>query len=333
MRALIDESVPNANKYYQTYLFEPSPADDITLSTTTMASVGHMDFERLLTEMKDIGAGGELLVVTHGSPDGFLMLLKPGAKVSLQLSVMDVIMHIEEGIRRHDAIGALPAAQTPEVWKRWFADFEPGIKLGPGFETEKDWQGNVEKWFNQWFERQGRDILKLPAPRADLTKILDLLKDVRSLGFKRLEFRACQIGQDKEAMKKVAGFLSVKTVVGPAKVQTFYGVIPHSGIRFIPDDRKIAATLKKMNGRIFPKISVGLLISPRAFQVVAKDDDAVKAFVQGFIRAKFSGSFTPLVVGGLNSVGSGVTNYVFPLESDYKSLIAKFDMAAAAAAP
>jgi hypothetical protein len=189
----------------------------------------------------------------------------------------------------------------------------------------------VEKKFDEWFERQGRDILKLPDPRADLTTLLDLLKDVRALGFKRLEFRACQIGADKKAMEKIAGFLKVNTVVGPTKVETFYGTIPHSNIQFIVNDQKRSAALKKLNGRTFPKIAMGLLVFPRAFKVVAKDDEALEAFVQGYIREKYSGSVSPLVVGGINSVGTKVTKYIFPLESDYKTLLVQFDVSAAKA--
>jgi hypothetical protein len=329
MRALIDESVFHAKKYYQTYLSEPSPAGDFSLSLSGIASEEHLDLVRVLQEIKDIGAGGELLVVTHSDPKGFLMPLKAKGKVSLLFEVMDKILKIAEGIRRHEAIRPVPPKQAPDAWKKWFADFEPGIKLEPGFETNPDWHDFVEKQFDAWFERQGRDILKLPDPRGDLKELLDLLKDVRSLGFKRLEFRACQIGADKTAMEKIAAFLNVKIVVGPTKVETFYGTIPHSDIGFIADDGKRSAALKRIGGRTFPKISMGLLVLPRAFKVIAENDDALKAFVQGYIRAKYSGSVSPFVVGGVNSVGRSVTKYVFPLEPDYKTLLVKFDAAAA----
>ena len=121
------------------------------------------------------------------------------------------------------------------------------------------------------------------------------------MSFKRLEFRACQIGADAKAMGKIAKFLNAKIVVGPTDVQTFYGVLPLKGILFIKDAAKLAAHLKKMNGRTFPKISVGRFVTPHAFSVVAQDEDALKAFVQGYIKAKYSGSLSPFVVGGVNS--------------------------------
>ena len=332
MRALIDESVFHAKKYYETYLFEPSPAGDFSLDPSGIASEKHLSLIRVLEEMKDVGSAGQLLVVTHSSPEGFLMKLKAGGEVSWRFDVMDKILKIAEGIRRHDAISAVPAKDAPETWKKWFADFDPGIKLEPGFETNPDWHDFVEKKFDEWFERQGRAILKLPKPREDLTNLLDLLKEVRALGFKRLEFRACQLGADAKAMEKVAGFLNVSTVVGPTKVETFYGTIPHSDIGFIKDDKKLSAALKKIGGRTFPKISLGLLVFPRAFRVISKDDDALRAFIRGYIREKYSGSVSPFVVGGLNSVGTKVTRYIFPLESDYKTSLVKFDSAAGKAA-
>jgi hypothetical protein len=61
-RSIIDERVPSAKKYYATYMAGPSPAGDITLSADGMKTVEHMDLETLLTEMKAIGSGGEILV-------------------------------------------------------------------------------------------------------------------------------------------------------------------------------------------------------------------------------------------------------------------------------
>jgi hypothetical protein len=324
MRALIDRSVPHAERYYSTYLSEPSPAGDISLSLTEIAAEDHLSLVRVLEEMKDVGASGELLVVTHSSPTGFLMKLKAGATVSWLFGVMDKIQEIEEGIRRHDAISALPAKDVGEAWRKWFARFDPGIKLSADFQTNPDWSTYVAQTFDAWFERQGRVTLGLHDPRADLTDLLDLLKQVRALNFKRLEFRACQIGADAKAMEKIAKFLKVKTIVGPTAVETFYGAIPLKSIRFIKDDAKLAAHLKKMNGRTFPKIAVGIFVNPHGFSVVAKDEDALKAFAKGYIKAKYSGSVEPFVVGGVNSTGKGPTVYTFPLESSYKSLLVTF---------
>jgi hypothetical protein len=329
VRALIDRSVFHAEKYYSTYLSEPSPAGDFSISAGGIATEEHLSLVRVLQEMKDVGAGGELLVVTHSDPKGFLMKLKVGGNVSWLFEVMDKIQKIDEGIRRHDAIAGMKAQEVGGAWRKWFADFDPGIKLTPDFQTNPDWSDYVAKKFDEWFVRQGRVTLGLPDPRADLRDLIDLLKQVRTLGFKRLEFRSCRIGSDKTAMEKIAKFLNVNTVVAPTKVETFYGVIPTKGI-FESDARKLEARLKRMAGRVFlPKIPMGLFVSVRSFTVLAKDEDALKAFVQTFIKAKYSGSVSPFVVGGVNSTGSTPTVYTFPLDSSYKSLLVKFDAAAA----
>lgn len=330
MRALIDRSVFHAEKYYSTYLSEPSPAGDLSLSVTGIAAEDHLSLVRVLKEMKDVGASGELLVVTHAAPDGFKMLLKAGGKVSWLYSVMDKIQTIEEGIRRHDAISALPEKDVGEAWRKWFADFDPGINLTSDFQTNPDWSKYVAKTYDEWFVRQGRVILGLPGAPADLTDLLDLLKQVRALSFKRLEFRACQIGADAKQLDKIAKFLNVKIIVGPTAVETFYGAIPLSGILLIKDNAKLAARLTKMNGRTFPKISVGIFVAPHGFTVTAKDEDALRAFVQGYIKAKYYGSVSPFIVGGVNSTGKNTTVYTFPLESGYNSLLVKFDASAAA---
>jgi hypothetical protein len=323
MQAIIDKSVPFAHKYYSTYLAEPSPAGDITLSPNKITAVDHMTLEALLSQMKSVGRDGELLVATHSSPKGFMMALAAGAQSSLLFSVMDKIDEILEGIRRREAIDALPSRQAPEAWRRWYIDFEPGIKLEPGYETNPDWKSYVEQQYERWFERQGSQILKLRRGGAEMKQLLDLLVEVRKLGFKRLEFRACQIGADTKAMERVARFFQVNTVVGPKDVQTFYGAFAASQLTLISDPKKLAAALKKLAGRKFGS-NMGIEVFGRGFKIVAQDQDALKAFVTKYISANYKGKVDPFVVGGLNSVGNAPTQYVFPLESDYKKLIERF---------
>lgn len=325
MHALIDLSVPFADKFYMTYLAEPSPAGDISLAVDDITTVDHMTLDKLLSEMKGVGQGGEMFVATHSSPEGFLMAMMAGSKVTLKFSVMEKILKIAEGARRREAIKSLPSSQVPEAWRKWYQDFFPGYKLEPGYETaNSDWKDQVEKEYETYLEVQGTTVLGLPKGARDLKVLLDLLADVRSLGFKRIEFRACEIGADKDAMKNVATFLNAKTVVGPKKVQTFYGAFQPKQINLVPDSKRLAFELKKMGGRTFGA-SLGMLMLPHGIKVLAKDQDALKAFVVKFISAGFKGSIVPFVVGGLDSIGTTTTKYVFPLETEYKSLIDRFD--------
>ncbi len=328
MRAIIDKSVPSALTYYSTYLAEPSPAGDIAFKSDDLTTVDHLDMKKLLTEMKAVGSGGEIFVATHSSPTGFLMKLWPDAGSSLLFSVMDKILETADGVRRREAIKSLPATRVPEAWRKWFIDFDPGIKLESDFSTNPEWQKFVEKQFDRWFEDRGRLVLKLRNSGRDLRELLDLLDSVRKLGFKRIEFRACQIGVNQDQLKKVAAFLQVYTVVGPKNVQTFYGSIAFSHIKFIADAAKRATALKTLGGRKLDG-SIGILMLPHGVQIVAEDRNAIQAFVKKYISAAFSDPrATSLVLGGVNSVGSGPVSFTFPLEGDYKKLLGKYDASA-----
>src|SRR5262245_6558826 len=215
VRAIIDKSVPSALTYYSTYLAEPSPAGDITLTKDEMTTVDHLDLKKVLTEMKGLGSGGEMLVVTHSSPDGFLMKVWPEAGSSLLFSLMDRILETANGVRRREEIKSLPAARVSEAWRRWFIDFDPGIKLDEDYATNPDWQPYVERQYDRWYEERGRVVLKLKNGGRELKELLDLVESVRKLGFSRLEFRACQLGAKHDHVKKIAEFFQVKTVVGP----------------------------------------------------------------------------------------------------------------------
>ena len=274
--------------------------------------------------MKAVGSGGEILVVTHSSPTGFLMKLWPGAGSSLLFTVMDKILETAEGVRRREAIRSLSATQAPEAWRKWFIDFDPGIKLDSDFATNPEWKGFVERRFDSWFEERGRVVHQLRNAGRDLKELLALLDSVRKLGFKRIEFRACQIGADNQ-MKKVAEFLQVKTVVGPKNVETFYGAIAFTHIKFVPNAAKRAMALKTLGGRKLND-AFGILMLPHGVQVTAEHQNAIQTFIKKYISAKFSNPHaTSLVLGGLNSVGSGPVSFTFPLEGDYNKLLDKFD--------
>lgn len=324
MRALIDLTVPFANIYYSTYLTEPSPAGDITIASDGIATVDHMSLERLLTEMKDVGPKGELLVATHSGPEGFLMTLMLGGKASLKFSVMGKILQIAEGIRQHEALRSLAPAQRAAGWSKWVKEFDPLFKLEPGFETNPDWQKVFEDSFTSWMEVQATPVLHLPHGATSLRSLLDLLNDVRKLGFARLEFRACELGADSNALKQVAEFFQVKTVVAPKKVQTFYGSFVKTQINFVADAKKFDAAFKRMGGRRFAD-SLGILMMVHGLRILARDEDALKAFINKYISSTYKGKVLPFVVGGVNSVGKTTTRYVFPLEMDYEKLIDRFD--------
>jgi len=333
MRCLIDKTVPNAESYYRTYGREPSPAGDISISPTDINVVTDLDLKTVLTEMKALGAKGELLVVTHSNPKGLKMPLVSGSNAAAaELKVMELIVGISSGIARREAIRTLPADQKPKAWQKWFRDFDSDIKLEDGFESTPGWESTVEGFYQAWYLRQGSHILKLPKPKQDLSDLIGLVDAIRKVGFARLEFRACRIGTDKDSLKTVSDFLNVKKVIAPKEVRTFFGSIPNVSII---SDSEFAQKSRAANARKFPNIKVLLLVTETSFQAFATSEAEVRTFIKTFISSGYTGGIAPFVMGGLEPVGRMIIpgkKHVFPLESDYLSLLGSYDASQAAAA-
>ena len=113
-------------------------------------------------------------------------------------------------------------------------------------------------------------------------------------------------------------------MVAPKKVQTFYGSFVKTQINFVADAKKFDAAFKRMGGRRFAD-SLGILMMVHGLRILARDEDALKAFINKYISSTYKGKVLPFVVGGVNSVGKTTTRYVFPLEMDYEKLIDRFD--------
>lgn len=333
MRCLIDKSVQNADPYYRTYAREPSPAGDITMSPTDFKLVADMDLKTILTEMKALGAKGELLVVTHSNPHGLKMpVVAGGNAAAAEMKIMNTLVHISSGISRREAIRSLSTDQKPKAWQNWFKDFDPDIKLDDGFEGNPGWEKTVEGFYTAWYERQGRQILKLPNPKQDLADLISLVDAVRKAGFARLEFRACRIGTDQDALKKVGEFFNAKKVVAPKEVRTFFGNI--SGVSIITDT-EFAQKAKAANARKFPNIKILFLITETSFQAFATSENEVRNFIKTFVSSGYTGAIKPFVMGGLEPVGQAIIpgkKHVFPLEGEYLSLLGTYDAPQAAAA-
>ena len=322
MQVLIDTTVLNAEAYYRTYLREPSPAGDISITAREITAVQDMTLHAVLTAMKAQGKGGELLVVTHSGPSGFKMPLMAGAGASAIFSVMDMLLKISQGIARRAALKNVAAARLPDEWAKWFKEFDPGVVLEPGYESNPDWRAYVEQKYDEWYQRQGQQILKLRRPVVDLTELMALLDEVRKLAFGRLEFRACRIGTDVGAMKAVAGFFNATKVVGPKEVRTFYGNI--NRIELIRDTRQFEQMRRRLGGRSFPGLAIAMQINPHTLRVVATDDSQAKGFITSFISSGYTGNVSPFSIGGLEPAATAVIAgkaHVFPLEAEYNKLL------------
>ena len=330
MRCLVDKSVLNAAVYYKTYLREPSPAGDISISPTEIEVIEDIDFERILAEMADLGSEGELLVATHSNPRGLLMRLKRGGQVSAEIGVLERMVSISAAIKARESIRPLSGrSKKAKAWQAWYATNEPGVPLEDGYEEANDnWEQYVERKYDEWFNRQGSTILKLPGGGRALGAFMELFDKVRKQGFKRLEFRACRIGTNQDALNKIAGTLNVKQIVAPKEVRTFYAHITRAEI--VSPSKFDDAVKRAPHGRTFGAIKLLLIMGDKKFRAVATHDDHIKAFIKAYVSANYAGGVMPFVSGGVEPEGENkIPNrrYVFPLEKEYLGMLARYPSA------
>jgi len=120
--------------------------------------------------------------------------------------VLEKLVNISAAIRERSAIDkASGRTAKAEAWQTSYRTHDPGIRLSDGYEElDDDWQQYVEGRYGEWFDRQGNAILLLPGGGGDLADFIKLFDRVRGQGFARLEFRACRIGTDDDALKTIA---------------------------------------------------------------------------------------------------------------------------------
>jgi hypothetical protein len=198
-------------------LREPSPAGDITIGANELLKVDGLTLDSLMDQLRQLPGGGEALVVTHSNPQGLKMRLTQGATVSAGITAIQTIITTSEGVRRRAEIGQMPPDTQANAWCQWLKDFDPGVMPGRQFAIAE-----AEKFAGQWFAQQARN-LGLPNPVATLQHLLDQRDAVLRLGLKRIEFRACRLGNDINALKVIAGFFGAAKVLAPKEVRTFHG--------------------------------------------------------------------------------------------------------------
>jgi hypothetical protein len=313
-----------------------------------------INLEIVLEQMKDIGSRGELMIVTHSNPKGLKMPLMKGAGVSAGMNELTKIIQIQQGVRDRKNIDNLPAKRQFSAWRTWFQTFDPGVNLATDAETNPEWTKFVHQKFDEWFQRQGRTVLKLPNPKSDLERFLTLLDAVQKLNFQRLEFRACRLGTDPDSLKMIAALVNGVnnaniSIVAPKEVRTFYGVIGHATIvadvtEFrrqsqapgAPRSGGLRHRKRVIPTRVFAD-KITFFINPTTFTVIAVDESAVKDFISKNISGTFSGAVKPFVIGGLepSSPATSVPGkpQIFPLETEYKSLLHYLKASAPAPTP
>jgi hypothetical protein len=235
VRALVhagDPTMKHAFAYYSAYQFERSKAaaDDMHLDEVVdLAAKGRkVSFLVVLEELVSaVGAGfKEILLVGHGHVEGLLMPVGVPGFGSADKSGLRLTRKLEELLERADKAAALlDPAQRLKSWRELLTDVNgativPHWKFGKirGSLSDLDDAAEGEKLFHQIAPQvAGGSVFK----NAEFLRLLQLRKQVTALKLKRLEIRACNMGQDADGMKELKDFLGVGRLLAPV-VKTFY---------------------------------------------------------------------------------------------------------------
>jgi len=219
-----------ALNYYKAYKFELSqkPADDMILDDVVDLAAGGkiVTFTDVLQAMLDASDAGfsEIMIVAHGSPKGLTMHLGPGigsadkerlpiltalAPVVTELdrirAITDSNRQLAEWIKLLRSLAGKPIANA--TWGSIASDEFDGITSIAA----------AERILFRISPTLGAPALQMPA----VLTLLRLRNRVVAKKFKRVEIRACNLGQDSDGMKALREFLGVAVLVAPM-VKTFY---------------------------------------------------------------------------------------------------------------
>jgi hypothetical protein len=224
----------DAIAYYNAYKFEPSKAadDDMIIDDVVDVTGGgqrHISFMAVMEALIQAAQAGflEVLLVAHGNPLGLIMDLGVPGMGAANKNALAQALKLEDVLNRVATIKAMsdPVAKRRE-WRKLYAEladkpFGNG-KFGPDpTPTLQDNEPNdvdAEQILNDMAPSvAGASILK----NRDLLRLLALRKQVVGLGLKRLEIRACNMGQDPDGLKVLRNFIGTSRLLAPV-VFTFF---------------------------------------------------------------------------------------------------------------
>lgn len=233
MRAIIDarsRGLPDAVTYYRTFPREPSPAGDIQIEVNKLVALTSTSLEVLLDAMLTAIAAREkeLMIVCHafrddpstGAVGGILIPMEPNTRNFAEGQHLEELLRIGPLIARGDAIVAMPEtndAETKAKLKAWeeFLTTNNIVNIQGQFTTAQ-----AKGAYDNWLSGEATKVLRLSSVTV-LRKLITKGNQVRSTGFSRLEFRACNVGNSPNALQTLAKYFGAKKVLAP-KVHTFF---------------------------------------------------------------------------------------------------------------
>jgi hypothetical protein len=223
-----------AISYYKGYRFEISqnPEDDMILEGVIDLSTGNaiVTFQDVLQAILDAANAGysEVMIVAHGSSKGLLAPMAPGLG-SADKDGLPFMTKLADVVAERDRI--LKIVDSKQQLTEWLALLRrvAGKPIGSAiwgpirsdeFDNIKSAADAQRKLMDTAPTMKGHKVLNHPG----VLKLLDLRNQVVRKELKRVEVRACNLGQDVDGMAALRAFLGAARVLAPM-VKTFYGQV------------------------------------------------------------------------------------------------------------
>lgn len=239
VEALVHATGPTmtwAKEFYSAYQFELSQkaSDDMILDKVVdltggnaKAAITFIDVLKAILASADAGYQ-EVMIVAHGHPKGLIMPLGPGLG-SADKDGLPLLTFMAGVVMERDRIRAIKdAKQQLQAWRKLLGDLSGKTTAGA------PWGSTASSVINDLTSSaDAQALLETMAPtikkvsvlqNKTVLELLDLRNKVVAKKLKRVEVRACNLGQDRDGMTALREFLGAARVLAPM-VKTFYGKV------------------------------------------------------------------------------------------------------------
>jgi hypothetical protein len=221
-RTIIDgKGLPHAAGYYRTFPREPSPAGDLRIPASSIATLHSGSLAGVLDEMAKVAPGGTVLLVCHAAlpGDGLILKTGPGRGGEAFLTEdMERLLKAGEAETAADVIRHLPqrtAADQDAKAAAWAALLN---RLVPGTVNGTVTLNEVAPVYHRWLQAVGESM---GTNEHGVLSLVKKMNAVRALHLDRVEIRACDAGRKPSMMNTLKTFFNCTHLLAPVN-ETFY---------------------------------------------------------------------------------------------------------------
>jgi hypothetical protein len=353
------ETTLNAQRYYAEFNRETSATSQLDLTGIGAPRIASdYTLEQVLTILykqapaKD-DSGRVALILTHCTPDGFIMPLVAGAghsadsvwlkAASFAWKASDKIIQLRTNMKQpgsdfhglyrklRDELAELDKYQAAMAKAQKLGNPIPLTASLRPIDDVVDRSG-ADLWFDNWWDLMAKAVLgDRRFVESDLRRLCWLMQQVRDLKYDRVEIRGCHFAADRENLNALKGFMGASVVLGP-NATTFWGSL----------DINLHHKKKHVGTHETRSLPVGgsdvvMLVHERipslsyATALWADSNFEVDAFFKAYYKLGYH--YTPRA--GKNSVpisgfytGKSLNtplNFALPMENAYRQLIVRSD--------